>query len=145
MNSAKTYIKFLYDNMGTPQTKKYYGYFLDHGQEFAWDGELLPDRYRENRRYKVKECFRNAQMLALWFPDELQYYEGIGYAIIPTEHAWIVEKATGKLFDPTWEHLKDQKAEYFGCPIDRMTLSKAMLKMKVHSTIIPSIVFGKDF
>jgi hypothetical protein len=51
---------------------------------------------------KKKECFYNAQMLALTDnSNQIKYCEGFALTIIPTNHAWI--EINGKVVDPTWD------------------------------------------
>ena len=73
------------------------------------------------RRGKMKECFKNAYELALH--EGLIYCEGYALSIIPTLHAWCIDK-DGNVIDPTWTDGK----EYFGIPFDLEIVSKIILK-----------------
>jgi hypothetical protein len=87
--------------------------------------------YRPSKRIKktldsfepeIKGCYGNSMRAALYdYNKDLQYYEG--YYIskevpIPIEHAWTVDKKTGRVVDPTvlaWE--KHGEISYFGTAI----------------------------
>lgn len=74
-----------------------------------------------------KGCYGNSMRAALYdFDKDLQYYEG--YYIskevpIPIEHAWTVDKKTGKVVDATvlgpWKEAGREHGDitYFGTPI----------------------------
>lgn len=51
-----------------------------------------------------KECFFNAQKLALFAPTEFRYVEGYacGHVGIPVLHGWCVHAQTGAVVDPTF-------------------------------------------
>jgi hypothetical protein len=48
---------------------------------------------------ELKQRFRNAAHLAL--DTDLVYVEGYALSLIPVEHAWCVDPATGVVVDPT--------------------------------------------
>jgi hypothetical protein len=142
-NHAQQYVQLMHDHMSGELVKKYYAHFLEHGEKFTWSGEKIPSRYKEGRRYQVKQCYKNAQTLATYYPDELTYYEGYGVNIIPVEHAWVVEKATGKVFDPTWEHCSEsnKRHDYFGVAVPAKLVYKNMLTEKTYCPIVPNLLF----
>lgn len=78
-------------------------FVLDHGRMFTITPKSFP------RTGKMKECFKNA--LALAIRRNLTYCEGYAINIIPTIHAWCIDK-DGNVIDPTWENAK----EYYGVP-----------------------------
>jgi len=59
---------------------------------------------------KAGECFKNAALLAIENPS-LIYCEGVANSIIPTEHAWCIDK-DGNVIDNTW--LPEWKPSYYG-------------------------------
>jgi hypothetical protein len=103
---------------------------LEHGTAFE------PAPYDEERwgpRGVARECFRNATMLVLEHPDELIYVEGMAVSMIPTMHAWCVERATGEVVDPTphWE----RGSEYHGIPLKRRYLTRTLGERKMWGVI----------
>lgn len=60
---------------------------------------------------QVKQCYRNAHLLTLMFPDKVQYVEGKVFAIIPIEHAF--NKVGDKYVDITFEYaLNNDPTQY---------------------------------
>ncbi len=90
---------------------------LQHGR--AWP-TISPEAWP---RGEPKQCFANAQQLALAHP-ELTYVEGYAMSVIPVHHGWCVDP-DGAVVDVTWS---TPGAEYFGVPlltryVRRMALS----------------------
>jgi len=98
--------------IGKPDGFNYFGiedYVFDRGVDQTLSLPLTEDESaslfssidRCGNPTLVKQCFHNAQMLAMENPD-LQYVEGyaMGNAIIPVHHAWLT--LNGKLIDLTW-------------------------------------------
>jgi hypothetical protein len=85
-------------------------------------------RGRGYRRGKVKECYRNAMLLALANP-ELTYVEGYGFSgLIPCPHAWCATEE-GRVVDPTWranDELPVEQWEYLGIPFDTLWAAVTM-------------------
>lgn len=52
-------------------------------------------------RPKIKECYRNAHLLTLLFPNRVQYVEGKTNAFIPIDHAF--NRVGDKYIDITFE------------------------------------------
>ena len=83
--------------------------------------EYLKTLQHETIRYKMKECFYNAQSLSMCSP-KIRYAEGYLFSgIIPVEHGWSV--FNGKVLDFTMAHSNDNEPilgvipdgwEYFG-------------------------------
>lgn len=70
-------------------------------------------------RTQMKACFQNCRRIALKKP-RYQYQEGIATAIIPIEHAWLIDTSTGLLIDPTLcldFRNQTRAVDYFGVPI----------------------------
>lgn len=78
-----------------------------------------------------KECFKNAFNLANEHEDILVYCEGYAHSIIPTLHAWCVDK-DGIVYDNTW---RDGGEEYFGIPFDLNFVRKFIIKRKKYGVI----------
>ena len=73
-----------------------HGYLLQHGQE--WGPHIA--RPEDVKPGEMKGCFVNAYQLAIRNPRRFFYVEGYAMAVIPTEHAWCVDRA-GNVIDNT--------------------------------------------
>lgn len=117
MNGSRQYLELVrsmnpeaHANSGTS-----YGYLLEHGQE--WEASPLPEDIEQG---DPKMCFVNAYNLARRNPGRLFYVEGYATAVIPTDHAWCVDRQ-GRVVDntPYWEDGHD----YFGVKFTLTTLN----------------------
>jgi len=124
--------------------------YLEHeGQEFD-----VPNEPPQIKLGTPKECYSNSANMALGWPsgprNKYDYAEGL-YASphlpFPIEHAWLVDKKTGTVVDPTlgWQ----PKARYFGVRYPT-TFVKKKLKQQgyygLHSNGVMAnpVVFGVD-
>ena len=105
-------------------------FILKHGRQFQSaeltpeEREILTDVLENECRYKVKQCFYNAQSIGL--AGTIGYVEGYADSVgIPMEHAW--NTINGKVIDMTWKmNNNDQPVlgvipegwEYFGVELD---------------------------
>lgn len=99
-------------------------YVLQHGH--LYQSAELTEVEREvlaqlnPRAYKVRECYSNAQSIAINFP-EFSYVEGVATGIIPVDHAWC--ELNGKVIDFTWGEdgpilgVIPEDSEYYGLVI----------------------------
>lgn len=76
----------------------------------------------------IKECFRNAYLLAV--EHNLIYYEGYAMGVIPVLHAWCLDKDF-HVIDTTWE----TGTEYFGVFFSIKYVSKVLLERKSYGVI----------
>jgi hypothetical protein len=89
----------------------------------------VPDEPPQIQLMTPKECYRNSALTVIRKPDKYDYVEGY-YASpdlpIKIEHAWLVDKETGKVVDPTlgWR----PKAAYHGVRFDRKFVIRKMVK-----------------
>jgi len=83
-------------------------WLLDHGQ--AFERGPLP---KGVRRGPVKQCYANSLKLALDGGGRFVYCEGMAINMIPVDHAWCFDRATGLIVDRTWK----QGRHYIGVPI----------------------------
>ena len=86
-------------------------------------------------RSKLRECFLNASVLALAFPDDYIYVEG--YAMpsnipFPVHHAWVVDKHTGAVVDNTWNPVG---TAYYGVEFSTEFLRKRLVVQKTYGLI----------
>lgn len=86
-------------------------FFLREGEEFT---PAPYDAERWGKKGPLKECFGNALDLALAFPDELAYVEGVALGdFLGVDHAWCVTE-DGTVVDPTWD---EPGSSYWGVRI----------------------------
>ncbi len=92
-------------------------YILDRGIDFASEPltedelTLLHDAIDHcQQRFKLKQCYYNAQSIVLGDPSNtLRYFEGIAQgSILPVHHAWVVTP-TDKVIDLTWRLKKPRR------------------------------------
>ncbi len=67
------------------------------------------ERFIRRRAPRIKECYYNASILSLEYP-EFRYVEGLAHRFIPVHHAWNSYK--GVHFDITYELHSDLAVEY---------------------------------
>lgn len=67
-----------------------------------WEIELI----RRTVRPAVKECYKNAHLLTLLFPDRVRYIEGKTHTVIPIDHAF--NKVGEKYVDITFEFVLNE-------------------------------------
>ena len=118
MNTAKEYVESLKVVMSkNEKAVDLYDFVLERGVEFtsAPRPNKLPNGI-DPRRFKLKECFYNAQLLALQY--NYTYFEGFATSIIPTEHAWVLTH-DNVLLDLTWDKVRNgnETFDYFGVKI----------------------------
>lgn len=105
----------------TPPAGYKYGsqheFLLAEGREFP-KCEFTPDEIKTIRSVverlssalRVKECYRNAYLLAEMGEKEgFTYAEGMASGMIPVDHAWVA--FNGKPVDATWRDLKDKRRD----------------------------------
>jgi len=100
-------------------------------------------RFKRAMSLKPKECFYNAQTLAMTFPN-LTYYEGHATgSIIPVPHGWVVdERHPDVVIDPTWVDLETVDGgrpapDYFGMPIPTEFISQHWIETGMSTDLIP--------
>jgi hypothetical protein len=95
------YVKFFAESMaemgGPKGSASMYSILLKHGTPKV--GSPWPSGLKRGR---MKMCFKNAQMIAL-FDDRYTYCEGLAQNMIATLHGWL-EDADGNVIDPTWKN-----------------------------------------
>lgn len=115
-NQSRLYLRMItglnpepHANCGTSHS-----YILQHAQE--WGPRIHPKDVEEG---DPRGCFLNAYKLAARNPGRFFYVEGFATAVIPTEHAWCVDRQ-GRVIDctPYWEDGRD----YFGVKFTMPTL-----------------------
>lgn len=97
-----------------------------------------------------KECYSNATKMMLNNGDKYNYVEGYyasGHLPFPIEHAWLEDKATGKVVDPTlgWQ----PTARYMGVAYPKKFVVHKMVQNKyygIHSdgNTVNDVVLGLD-
>lgn len=134
---------------GNDEGWKYGGtgdYLMSEGKEFD-----VPSEPPQIKLGTPKECYSNSANTMLDSGGgKYDYAEGLyisPHLPFPIEHAWLVDKATGTVVDPTlgWQ----PKARYFGVQYPKVFVIKKMLQHKyygIHSggEMGNDIVFGID-
>ena len=96
-----------------------------HGRHFLADADTYA-----GPRGRLHQCYQNAGMEALFNPDVV-YCEGkVTCYGVPIDHAWLVDKASGKVIDPTIREAVGIGA-YVGIPFKTDYLSKTLSRCKV--------------
>jgi hypothetical protein len=127
--------------MKQPRIAKTLGYtspeqfILDWGWPFYTDENSFV-----GERGQVKACYMNAFQLATSHPSKYTYVEGyIHIAVLPVEHAWVVDNKTGMVVDPTMNPPEEGKTVYalgyFGVPIKEKYLIATALRTGVYGVI----------
>ena len=93
-------------------------FVLQHGRE--WISAPLPE---DIERQPLKQCFRNAIMLAV--ERNYRYVEGYAFFHIPIYHAWCLDE-NDKVVDPTWDN--PETHAYFGVAFNTDWAMKQMLQ-----------------
>ncbi len=103
-----------------------YKYMVENGKQFNEVDIKASKEFAAQNGSKLGECFKNAQLGALVSPEKYDYYDGHamvhssdGKPLVPVEHAWMVDKQSGKVIDPTWVKSTGgiKGADYFGLRI----------------------------
>lgn len=130
----------------TGNQREFYRWVLKSGQSFTGNDR---DRQKEREvidshhmRIHVKECFYNAQLLAVQQKD-LHYYEGwyVADVILPFEHGFLVHD--GRVIDVTANMKNISVKEYFGIPIPTNYIQDFILKHKIATSLL-GIYWGKN-
>ncbi len=116
-----------YINMIAGTGNKYHLFIKEHAQ--YWTPQKLPRKYRAG---VVKECFKNAFDLVM-ADQELTYVEGLAFGIIPTEHAWVIDKS-GNVIDNTWND--PSYCVYLGIPFDFDYIAKTIVERGYYGIIM---------
>ena len=91
---------------------------LQHGYFFQ-----VGVRPKEMRLGVLRQCYRNAALLALDCPD-LIYTEGLAATedMVPLEHAWVID-LDGKVIETTWRR---PGVVYAGIPFRRASVQESL-------------------
>jgi len=110
------------------RTLDLHGFLLKHGTFML--GRRRPKGFRKQAN---KMCYRNAQQMAVLYPDQYTYCEGIACGIIPTQHGWLVD-TDGNVIDPTWRN--PEKATYFGVKVRHPYLAQFVVRHKLWTSVL---------
>lgn len=84
------------------QSMKLVPYLEEVGKE--WPEDMVDADHPLHKTMKPKNCFTNAKKVVWDNPDRYDYVEGIMFSgpnQILLRHAWVFDKKTGKLVEPT--------------------------------------------
>jgi hypothetical protein len=121
---SKNLLKGMIFLMKNQPQVKFYEYLFLHGEQFSAVDKEKSEKIRTDRLCKLKECYYNAQLMAL--DSDMKYYEGYavsGQLPLPVNHAWLV--SNGKVIDTTWHDLN--KPDYFGIEIPKEFIQRHIL------------------
>lgn len=115
------------------------------GREFD-----VPDKPPQIKLMTPKECYSNSAKMMIHEPDKYNYVEGYyasGHLPFPIEHAWLEDKATGKVVDPTLGY--QPTARYMGVVYPKKYVVHQMVKngyYGIHSdgNTVNDVVLGLD-
>lgn len=85
-----------------------YQWLIDNGADYQY--APLPKRMR---RGPMKHCYWNSMELVRRGKGRFVYCEGVAASIIPVDHAWCIDRETGRVVDRTWQ----EGSCYVGVPI----------------------------
>lgn len=122
---------------------------MPEGYKFKTNYDLVKEygRYfeigplpKEVKTGTVKQCYANAARLALQNPKKYTYVEGMALpdiVAIPLQHAWCIDKSTGKVVDPTWSKKNGSTTglSYLGIPFTINYLRNTLIKTKMYGVI----------
>lgn len=94
-------------------------FVIEHGRQ--WDRIETDLAAHHVEPGRIKECFRNAAILAL-HRERFTYVEGFACGVIPVHHAWVVT-ADGTVVDNTWP---TPGTDYFGVPFRKSALLREL-------------------
>ncbi len=119
-------------------------------RRLAWEFSVQKLAVKQSRELKKQyglepgHCYSNAARLVLERPLDFDYVEGIATSIIPTEHAWVVDKTWGWVIDPTWIgfQLHARKPEhrikdYFGVRIPIELVRAELRERETYGPLLP--------
>lgn len=117
----------------------------NEGKEFD-----VPDKPPKIPLMTPKECYSNAAKTMIHEPGKYNYVEGYytsSHLPFPIEHAWLEDKETGTVVDPTlgWQ----PKARYIGVAYPRKFVTQKLVKngyYGIHSdgNTVNDVVLGLD-
>lgn len=81
-------------------------------------------------RGPARECFRTCTLAALNNPRFI-YCEGMADAVIPVDHAWVMDSETGRAYDLTWK----DGVGYFGVAFDTTWLRRRIVSSETYGIL----------
>lgn len=124
----------LYDmnNMGRPDFthRSYEELILDLGQSYT--RKPLPTGVD---RGQMKQCYQNSTTVVFTDPDRFGYVEGYAYGgILAVQHAWVLDRTDGLIFDPTWPE-DDDHTVYRGIEFPWEFVCRKMVERGVYGLL----------
>mgnify|MGYP003629231824 FL=1 len=123
------YIKDLSDNINQDNIKNYYQWFSKNSKIYDIINKTESVKVQKRNRTKIKRCFDNCYK-AIYQEKDLKYIIGYTFAIIPIEHAFLVNE-NNEVIDPTLSintdsHSDRYGSEYMGIEIPRNILTRIL-------------------
>jgi hypothetical protein len=138
---SRDYVEMVYHFMKNRQeAQRFWRQFQRLGEEFTV-ADLDVTRSKEIAQKfdaQPRRCYYNAVMVAMSMSSGLDYMEGIATSILPTEHAWLVDRTWNRVIDPTWigGHLRARKPahkikDYYGVRIPLALIREIVREQEV--------------
>jgi hypothetical protein len=133
----RAYVEFMAREMSQYKGNlNLYQFLIDHGTYM--EGRKRPKGFRKQAN---KMCYRNAQQMAVLYPDQYTYCEGIAVNTIPTQHGWLVD-TDGNVIDPTWR--QPEQCVYLGVRIKHEYLADFVVRTKLWTSILGCYTHDND-
>ena len=123
MAFTKQYVEMIAGGGGPGMVNRLYKRFSEKAELRLGMDQPVSRSVRRRWDCQMKQCYYNCQLAAkLEELDRYAYYEGFAYkpGLIPLAHAWLVDRETDRVVDPTWRfkgESVDDETEYLGIEI----------------------------
>lgn len=138
-SESKRYVEFIAGTLN----QEFHSWLLANGEHWTARDDAASIRLARHHGLVSKQCFYNAQLLALAQSQLYLYAEGIALSVVPLEHAWLIDRKTGKVIDPTWVRseadVEKRPVDYFGIAVPTPKLETHWRHTKHSGPVLPGI------